>query len=330
MLRCSGVLARVLHFGAFSSKIGLMNTKAFAIWFTGLSGSGKTTLCNSVASELHLRGIQVQILDGDEIRKSLCSDLGFSMRDRCENIRRIATVADLLVRNGIVVVVATISPLHSMRRIAKEQIDSLIEIFVDAPLDVCEARDPRGLYKRARAGDLPGFTGIESAYEPPLLPDIVCRTNEESIIESTSKVVDAALAYRVSGLSVSEPLEDVGMDPPRTIAVDFDGVIADYDGWRGRNVFGAPRSDVVESLKTLKAEGWKIIVHTTRRGADIADYLQRNVIPFDEINSDGGAHTVGCKPRAKVYWDDRALTYSGNARIDIDLIRNFRTWNGRS
>ena len=115
----------------------------------------------------------------------------------------------------------------------------------------------------------------------------------------------------------------------RTIAVDFDGVIAEYDGWRGVGVLGAPRNDVVRVLDILRSEGWKVVVHTTRDQGEIEDYLVRHGIPHDEINRNSDYRTTGTKPVADVYWDDRALRYSGDAERDLEFIRNFRTWSGR-
>ena len=115
----------------------------------------------------------------------------------------------------------------------------------------------------------------------------------------------------------------------RTLAVDFDGVIADYDGWKGVGVLGSPRQDVVEAMRTLHREGWKIVIHTTRGESEIGEYLQKHGIPCDEINRNSDYRTQGSKPVADVYWDDRALRYSGDARTDLELIRNFRTWSGR-
>ena len=115
----------------------------------------------------------------------------------------------------------------------------------------------------------------------------------------------------------------------RTIAVDFDGVIADYDGYKGPGVLGAPRPDVREAMHTLRAEGWKIIINTTRGATEISDYLAKHDFPHDEINSNSDYKTQGPKPVADVYWDDRAVCYSGDAKRDMDLIRNFRTWSGR-
>ncbi|HEV8525680.1 MAG TPA: hypothetical protein VGQ71_14390 [Terriglobales bacterium] len=115
----------------------------------------------------------------------------------------------------------------------------------------------------------------------------------------------------------------------RTIAVDVDGVIANYDGYKGPGVIGSPRADVVEALRALKAEGWKIVIHTTRGQEEIAEYLSRNDIPHDEINNNSDYTTGGPKPVADVYWDDRAVAYSGDAREDLKIIRQFRTWSGR-
>ena len=120
-----------------------------------------------------------------------------------------------------------------------------------------------------------------------------------------------------------------GRNSRRTIAVDFEGVIAQYDGWKGRGVLGAPRPDVVQALGTLRDEGWKIIVHTSRGGAEIGRYLAQHQIPHDEINSNSDYPTGGVKPVADVYWDDRAVCYSGDAAKDLEIIRHFRTWSGR-
>ena len=115
----------------------------------------------------------------------------------------------------------------------------------------------------------------------------------------------------------------------RTIAVDFDGVIANYDGWKGPGVLGDPREDVVKTLCELNAEGWKIIVHSTRGEEEIGGYLARHAIPYDEINRNSDYRTTGFKPVADIYWDDRSVWYSGDARNDLQRIRTFRTWNGR-
>lgn len=115
----------------------------------------------------------------------------------------------------------------------------------------------------------------------------------------------------------------------RTIAVDFDGVIADYEGYKGPGVLGTPRMDVIEAMRTLQSEGWKIVINTTRGESEIRPYLALHQVPHDEINRNSDYTTAGPKPVADVYWDDRAFCYSGDARKDLDLIRNFRTWSGR-
>jgi adenylylsulfate kinase len=299
------------------------------VWFTGMSGAGKTTLCHSLAERLRRRSYQIQILDGDEMRKNLCAGLGFSTDDRIENVRRISYVATLIARSGTIVLIALISPLRSMRETARrtitESITHFCEVFVDAPLSVCEGRDVKGLYRRARDGEIPNFTGIGSPYEPPLCPEVICHTAVETVAESTDKVLEAVLTQRLPRHSGVLPQRN----KRRTLAVDFDGVIADYDGWRGREVLGKPRQDVVKALQVLATEGWKIIVHTTRHPEDIIHHLQAYCVPFDEINKNSDYHNEGNKPVATVYWDDRALHYSGNAMDDLELIRTFRTWSGR-
>ena len=124
-------------------------------------------------------------------------------------------------------------------------------------------------------------------------------------------------------------MDSRGRNSRRTIAVDFDGVIAQYDGWKGQGVLGAPRPDVVHALGTLRGEGWKIIVHTSRGEAEIGGYLAQHQIPHDDINSNSDYPTGGVKPVADVYWDDRAVGYSGDAYKDLEIIRHFRTWSGR-
>jgi adenylylsulfate kinase len=118
-------------------------------------------------------------------------------------------------------------------------------------------------------------------------------------------------------------------DRQPTIAVDFDGVIAEYDGWRGPDLLGDPRADVVQALQILRGEGWKVIVHTTRSETEIRAYLEQHHIPYDEVNRNSSYQNSGPKPVATVYWDDRAVCYSGNGLKDLDRIRNFRTWAGR-
>ncbi len=144
------------------------------LWFTGLSGSGKSTVAGALEQALFARGVSTYLLDGDNVRHGLCRDLGFSDADRRENIRRVGEVAKLMVDAGLVVLTAFISPHRAERKMVRDMLASgqFIEVFVDTPLAICEARDPKGLYKKARAGELKNFTGIDSIYEFPEHPDI--------------------------------------------------------------------------------------------------------------------------------------------------------------
>lgn len=165
-----------------------MNTQGLIIWLTGLSGSGKTTIARGLEQELRERCCQVEVLDGDVIRSSLSKDLGFSREDRETNIRRIGFVANLLSRNGVVVIVAAISPYRAARDELRQTAENFIEVYVNAPLEVCEARDVKGLYAMARAGEIRAFTGIDAPYEEPINPNIICNTAAESVKESIVKV----------------------------------------------------------------------------------------------------------------------------------------------
>lgn len=148
--------------------------KGAVVWFTGLSGSGKSTIAGALEEALHRQGVSTWLLDGDNVRHGLCSDLGFSDADRKENIRRVGEVANLMVDAGLVVLTAFISPHRAERQRVRERVGGgrFIEAFVDTPLEICESRDPKGLYKKARAGELRNFTGIDAVYEAPESPDI--------------------------------------------------------------------------------------------------------------------------------------------------------------
>ena len=161
------------------------------VWFTGLSGAGKSTICEAVRDRLEARGRKFEVLDGDVVRKHLSRGLGFSREDRDENIRRIGFVAGLLSRNGVIALVAAISPYRVIRDEVRAGIGNFIEVYVNAPLSVCEARDPKGLYRKARAGEIPAFTGVSDPYEPPLTPEVECRTDRESVAECVEKVLAA-------------------------------------------------------------------------------------------------------------------------------------------
>jgi adenylylsulfate kinase len=167
-----------------------MQHKGLTVWFTGLSGAGKTTISQSVGRELIDRGYKVEYLDGDLIRQTLTKGLGFSKADRDENIRRIGFVAHLLTRNDVIVLVAVISPYQASRQAVRHQIGAFMEVYVNAPLAICQQRDVKGMYKQALAGEIANFTGVDDPYEPPLQPEVICHTDRESIEASASKVLE--------------------------------------------------------------------------------------------------------------------------------------------
>lgn len=166
-----------------------MGQRGVTVWFTGLSGAGKTTICQAVEKELRAQGHQIEVLDGDIVRENLTKGLGFSKEDRDENIRRIGFVAHLLTRNGVIVLVSAISPYRAIREEVRQKIGDFVEVYVSTPLEVCEARDVKGLYKRARAGQIKQFTGIDDPYEPPINPEVDCKTQQETPEESVNKVL---------------------------------------------------------------------------------------------------------------------------------------------
>jgi adenylylsulfate kinase len=166
-----------------------MQQQGVTVWFTGLSGAGKTTISAAVYQALLNRSLKVEILDGDTVRQHLTKGLGFSKADRDENIRRIGFVAQLLTRNEVIVLVSAISPYREIRDEVRSAIGNFVEVYVNAPLSVCESRDVKGLYRKARAGEIKQFTGIDDPYEAPLNPEVECKTDEESVEESVDKVV---------------------------------------------------------------------------------------------------------------------------------------------
>ena len=172
-----------------------MSERGFTIWFTGLSGAGKSTIADRVEVELYARGHHTYILDGDNVRHGLNRDLGFTEEDRVENIRRVAEVARLMVDAGLIVLVSFISPFRSERRMAREMFKAgqFIEIHVDTPLEVAESRDVKGLYAKARAGELPNFTGIDSPYEEPENAELTLDTTTLAPELLAQQVVDLAL-----------------------------------------------------------------------------------------------------------------------------------------
>lgn len=172
-------------------RANLNGHRACVLWFTGLSGSGKSTLAHAVEEELHQLGCRTLVLDGDNVRHGLCSDLGFSIEDRQENIRRIAECAKLLTEAGVIAMAAFISPLRADRKRARGMFPhgDFIEIYCAAPLEVCESRDVKGLYQRARVGEIIEFTGISSPYEQPLNPELVVDSGNASLESCVAQVL---------------------------------------------------------------------------------------------------------------------------------------------
>ncbi|MCK5682679.1 adenylyl-sulfate kinase [bacterium] len=176
-------------------KESLLKQKAKVIWLTGLSGSGKTTLGAALEKELYKKGFLTQILDGDNIRSGINKNLKFTEEDRLENIRRISEVTKLFVNCGVIAINCFITPTESIRQIARDIIgeENIIEVFVNTPLEVCEARDIKGLYKKARSGELKNFTGISSPFEIPTHADIDINTHKFSLAESVEKMLELIL-----------------------------------------------------------------------------------------------------------------------------------------
>lgn len=165
--------------------------KCALLWLTGLSGSGKSTLSHAVEEELYQRGCHTYVLDGDNVRHGLCSDLGFKETDRRENIRRVGEAAKLFMEAGLITLTAFISPFIEDRKRVRSMFPhgGFLEVFCDCPLDVCEQRDVKGIYKRARMGEVKNFTGINSPYEPPMMPELIIQTDKQTLRESVQLVI---------------------------------------------------------------------------------------------------------------------------------------------
>jgi bifunctional enzyme CysN/CysC len=187
----AGMISEILDSGPGNESRGVLTSGGLTVWFTGLSGAGKTTITQAVYEKLWAKGLKVEVLDGDIVRSQLSKDLGFSKEDRDENIRRIGFIAQLLNRNGVIVLVSAISPYRAVREEVRRSVPNFLEVYVNAPLDVCEQRDPKGHYRRARTGELAHFTGVTDPYEAPLHPEVECRTDLESLSESAAMVLKA-------------------------------------------------------------------------------------------------------------------------------------------
>lgn len=191
----------------FEKRLG---QRALVLWLTGLSGSGKSTLGDALAGHLHAHGAYVARLDGDALREGLCADLGFSPEAREENLRRFAHVAKLMLRQGLLVIVSTISPLKRHRKVMREILaaEDLVHVHMDTPLERCEARDPKGLYQRARAGEIPSFTGVSAPYERPEDADLQLDTGG-----SVQDSLQALLAYLAETDRLCGPAAGLAADP---------------------------------------------------------------------------------------------------------------------
>lgn len=187
--------------------------KGFTLWFTGLPSSGKSTLARRVEEILLERGMNVEVLDGDEVRENLSKGLGFSKEDRDTNIRRIGFVAKLLSRNGVVAITAAISPYKDVRDEMRRAIGRFVEVYVQCPIDVLKERDVKGLYKKALAGEIKHFTGVDDPYEAPVKPEILIESEKETVEESAAKIIRTlevmALIPRVAGEDYSAGDEEV-------------------------------------------------------------------------------------------------------------------------
>jgi adenylyl-sulfate kinase len=185
---CADIAGRDIHMPTRESCGGAI------VWFTGLSGAGKSTIATHLLEDLRARGIKADLLDGDAMRRHISRGLGFSREDRDENVRRIGQVADLLARNGEVALVSAVSPYRAVRdEIRRSTTAAFVEVYVSAPLEVCEQRDPKGLYRKARAGEIPHFTGIDDPYEPPVAAEVVCPTHNQSVNSCVASVMRTLL-----------------------------------------------------------------------------------------------------------------------------------------
>jgi adenylyl-sulfate kinase len=184
------------------------SNRGFTIWFTGLPCAGKTTLANLVAAELQKRGRGVEILDGDAVRTHLSKGLGFSREDRDENIRRIGFVCGLLSKHGAIAIAAAVSPFRATRDQVRATIENFVEVYVAAPLEVCIARDVKGMYKKAMAGEIPQFTGISDPYEHPLNPELTVEAYQESPEASAARII-----AKLEQMGLVEPAGERGYTP---------------------------------------------------------------------------------------------------------------------
>ncbi|MEK4062870.1 MULTISPECIES: adenylyl-sulfate kinase [Paenibacillus] len=183
-----GVKHEGTGFGAAHEVAGIRSGPGMTLWLTGLSGAGKSTIASLLTDRLREQGLAAEWLDGDELRRALGQGLGFSREDRFENIRRAVYVAGMLNRHGVISVVSVISPYAEMRDYARQSLPGFAEVYVDCPLEICESRDVKGLYAKARRGEIPSFTGISDPYQAPVSPELTLRTAEQTPEESVNEL----------------------------------------------------------------------------------------------------------------------------------------------
>ena len=284
-------------------KVKKLPHKPCVIWLTGLSGSGKSTIANALETKLFDLGCRTHLLDGDNVRLGLNKDLGFSPEDRSENIRRIGEVANLFAESGAIVITAFISPYSSDRDIAKQaSSQQFLEVHVGADLETCEKRDPKGLYKKARAGIIKGFTGIDAPYENPTRPSVVLDTSQTTVNECVDTILEALVS---SGIISATLGEISNLDKKKTIAIDFDGVIHAYSkGFQGlENAYDSPHPGAINAITTLYEKGYRLIVVSSRPAHVIRPWLEKFELInyFDEVTN--------VKRPAAFYIDDHAVEF---------------------
>lgn len=299
-------------------KAWLLGHRSCVLWFTGLSGSGKSTLANALERKLFRMGFKTHLLDGDNVRMGLNRDLGFSPKDREENIRRIGEVANLFKESGTITLSAFISPYAKDRDQARNACgDNFFEVYVAAPLEVCEQRDPKGLYKKARSGVIKGFTGIDAPYEKPVNPEIKVDTSSLSIEDCCEEIIGFLAEKEI----IDIPKEISNLDKKKTIAIDFDGVIHAYSkGFQGlNNAYDEPHPGAIEGIKALAKMGYRLIIVSSRNTSVINRWLLKYGISqyFDEVTN--------IKRPARYYIDDHGYSFEkGNVnswKKVVEMIR---------
>jgi len=284
-------------------KVKRFGHKPAVIWLTGLSGSGKSTIANLLETKLFDIGCKTYILDGDNVRLGLNKDLGFQPHERKENIRRVGEVSALFADSGTIVISAFISPYSEDRLRARKVCNSsFIEVHVDCDLSSCEERDPKGLYKKARAGLISEFTGIDSPYEKPVDPEVYLKTDKEAV----SECVDRIMRFLESKKIIKSSLGTVStLDKSKTVAIDFDGVIHSYSrGFQGlENAYDGVHPGAREGIAALNKAGYKLVIVSSRPAYVIRDWLKKYALDsyFEDV--------ANIKRPASFYIDDRAIEF---------------------